>query len=95
MIKTVLKKSLKAISDFLFGQDDMALLYDFEKCKREIQQRNKQEFFNRIIPVIRKTLLRTDNLLISEEQAKNIAKRLFDTAKELGDIDCLNRVVER
>ena len=71
------------------------LIYNFELCKQKLLEKNKEETINRMIPQIRKIILTTEGLLITNEQARKSAIEIFETAKECGAIDCMNTVIKQ
>jgi len=71
------------------------LLISFQQRRNEIQRKNKAEIIGRLMKTIRKEMLRTDGLLINDIQARRTALEIFNTAKEMGCIDSMNKAVKR
>ena len=91
-INKLLAKAKRLISK---KDEDYTLIYDFELCKNRILKQNQEKIIASLIPAIRKEMLKTDGLLISDEQARYTAIKMFNTAKEMGDIDSMNNVIQR
>lgn len=93
------KKIFRFLNNFFFSceenEADKELLSSFERRKREILEKNRESIINRLTPAIQKTTFKYDNLLITEEQARTAAIEIFNTAKEAGDINCLNEFVQK
>ena len=63
------------------------------KQKEKIAEENERKIIERLTQGIKDGILNKDNYLISCEQALRTAYRMFYTAKEMGKIDNLNRIV--
>ena len=98
-----MKRVLQTIWEFVtstFSEDefdeDMALFIDFERAKRKIAEKNKRELIeNQLMPFVISEILHNENYLPTEKEARKISEDFFETSKKLGNIDELNRVVER
>lgn len=95
MLKQLFKKSVHLFNELFCINEHTTLLYDFEQCKNKILHKNREEIIQKLIPTIRNEMLKTDGLLINDKQARETAIAIFKTAKEIGDVDCLNKVVKR
>ena len=95
MLKELFKKTIKLFDKLFCIDEHTTLLYDFEQCKNKILHKNREEIIQRLIPSIRAEMLKADGLLITDKQARKTAIEIFKTAKEMGDIDCMNRTVKR
>lgn len=63
------------------------------KQKERIAEENAREIIEKVTRGIRDGILSDDNYLISEEQALRTAYQMFYTAKEMGKLDNLNRLI--
>ena len=96
--KKIFKNILKGIKSTFCKETqkpDYTLVFDFELCKNKILKQNQEKIIAKLIPAIRKEYLKSQGLLISDEQARDTALLMFNTAKEVGDIDCMNNFVRR
>lgn len=93
---TAVIKPLKTAVNFLLESikpdEDKALIYDFNSCRDLIISRNKEETIKKLMNVVRKGVLQTQGLLISDVQAHREALILFKEMKEMGAIDCINKL---
>lgn len=65
------------------------------KLLARARRQNQEKIIAKLMPAIRAKMLKTDGLLISDEQARYMAIRMFNTAKEMGEIDSMNNYVRR
>ena len=85
--------AVKALFEREKEPDEMIL--DFARAKAKILQANKEEIIQKkLMPVIRAEYLRTQGVLISDNQARFAAEQMFQAGKELGHIDAMNRRAE-
>ena len=94
-MKLINKIWQKAKSLIQKRNEDYTLIYDFELCKNRILKQNQEKIIAKLMPAIRAEMLKTDGLLINDEQARKTAIRMFNTAKEMGEIDSMNNVTKR
>ena len=64
-----------------------------KRQKEKLAEENKQEIISHLQRGIIDGILTGEGYLISDEQALRTAYQMFYTAKEMGKIDYLNRVV--
>ena len=64
-----------------------------KRQKEKISEENKQNIISHLQRGIKDGILTGEGYLISDEQALRTAYQMFYTAKEMGKIDYLNRVV--
>ena len=104
MFKTIFKKAvirpLKVFNQLLekskkINSDDALLLYDFNSCRDLILYRNLEKTIQNLMKIIRKSVLKTDGLLITDMQARTEALKLFKEMKAASAIDCINNQAER
>lgn len=95
MLKKVFKTAVNLFDKLFCVQEHTTLIYDFNKCRDAILYKNQQAIINRLMQTIRKEMLKTDGLLITDEQARKAAIEIFNIAKECGDIDCINNVIQK
>lgn len=96
--KTVFDAILDFLTASIFEEidEDKALLIDFEAAKNKIAKRNKEQMINeKLIPFAIHQKLLEDNYLISEKEARRIAENYFLESKQNGNIDELNRLVDK
>ncbi len=63
------------------------------KQKEKIAEENERKIIEHLTQGIKDGILNKDNYLISCDQAIRAAYQMFYTAKEMGKIDNLNRIV--
>ena len=90
-----IKKAVKVLFSDKQEDNSRALILDFQKRKNEIIKKNEEKIINRLMETVRDQMLKTDGLLISDNQARHTAYQMFITAKEMGQIDSMNNVVRK
>lgn len=90
-----IKKAVKVLFTDKQEDNSRTLILDFQKRKNEIIKKNEEKIINRLMETVRDQMLKTDGLLISDNQARHTAYQMFITAKEMGQIDSMNNVVRK
>jgi hypothetical protein len=68
-------------------------LFKTKRQKEKIAEENEKAIIEKLTKSILDGILLEDNYLISDKQALRTAYQMFNTAKEMGKIDNLNRIV--
>gem|GEM_PF-5744416 len=87
-----LKTAVNFLLESIKPDEDKGLIYDFNACRDLIISRNQEETIKKLMNVVRKGVLQTEGLLISDVRARKEALILFKEMKEIGAIDCINKL---